>query len=739
MRAVFLAFVLAVPALALPPAAPPPPVALLGLAHAPEGGLLKPGEPPEPLTPYAARRVLRFLGTLAREQDPESSLALALRGYLASRMDPARLDDNEFLKKDAEGRPRLTALGRRVLLDILSAEDGELTAEEEAAAGRRPALAQGGEPGGATLDLAGVGADPAAFDGALHRLGAFDWGALAAPETGSADAVPPALEGFSVDRERGTVRVLVAAGRPAARDRFHARAEEAPAIYEEAGLSAELFDGYGARVVRMVDNLLTVDVPVEAASALGLRLSESGVESRPARLFRAAADAFAGPAAALLGVGLLPVPGGPKLDSSMPGLGIPQMAARGLTGRGALVGIVDSGLDLEHPDLQGRVQEYMDFTGEGQEDVVGHGTHVSGILAGSGAASQGRFAGAAPEAMLKVAKVFGRRGEADEGMILAAMKWMAGGEGAGARADVVNLSLSGPGAPNVDPMSAMANRLAARDGILVVASAGNRGTLGAGSVRAPGNARYALTVSGVTRAGEFPFFPSQGPVRAEDGSDLYNKPDLSAFAGDVDLAKMQRLLLERARRAAEAAGEGGSTDSLPNAASSEQCIYHPGGVIAPRSSLDRDAACALEGDARYRYMSGTSMATPMVAGMGAGIIGRLRELGYDHDLFQVRALLMETASDLGRETEVQGAGLASGERAAEAVLSRVGMGLPVGNVAFALAMRLTSADRRALGAQTRYRMTPLGLLDVRDGRLVNTERGIEEALKAIRAPAVPVS
>ena len=73
------------------------------------------------------------------------------------------------------------------------------------------------------------------------------------------------------------------------------------------------------------------------------------------------------------------------LDVSVPLIETPQVWAKGKLGTGVKVGILDTGCDLQHQDLAGRIQAHTDFTGKGNaQDGNGHGTHVAGIIAGSG-------------------------------------------------------------------------------------------------------------------------------------------------------------------------------------------------------------------------------------------------------------------------------------------------------------------------------------------------------------------
>ncbi len=73
------------------------------------------------------------------------------------------------------------------------------------------------------------------------------------------------------------------------------------------------------------------------------------------------------------------------LDESVPLLHVPPLWGGTLQGSSVRVAIVDMGVDATHPDLLGRIATHADFSGAGERDDVGHGTHVAGIVGGTGA------------------------------------------------------------------------------------------------------------------------------------------------------------------------------------------------------------------------------------------------------------------------------------------------------------------------------------------------------------------
>ncbi|QIQ06280.1 S8 family peptidase [Streptomyces liangshanensis] len=216
-----------------------------------------------------------------------------------------------------------------------------------------------------------------------------------------------------------------------------------------------------------------------------------------------------------------------SLDRSVAQIGAPTAWQAGYDGKGVKIAVLDTGVDETHPDLKGVEIAQKDFSGAGNTvDHVGHGTHVASIAAGSGAKSAGKYKGVAPGAKILDGKVLDDDGWGDESGIIAGMQWAAD-QGA----KVANLSLGDFDAPEVDPLEAAVDKLSADKGILFVVAAGNEGP-GARTVGTPGSAPAALTVGAVDRADKLAPFSSVGP--AADGT---LKPDLTAPGVDIVAAK----------------------------------------------------------------------------------------------------------------------------------------------------------------------------------------------------------
>ncbi|MFF1415454.1 S8 family serine peptidase [Streptomyces sp. NPDC058289] len=271
------------------------------------------------------------------------------------------------------------------------------------------------------------------------------------------------------------------------------------------------------------------------------------------------------------------------LKDSVPLIGAPEAWAAGYTGKGTKVAVLDTGIDVNHPDFAGLIDGTTSFVpGEGVTDVNGHGTHVAGTIVGSGAASGGADKGVAPGADLFVGKVLGGpEGSGQDSWVMAGMQWAAE-----SGADIVNMSL-GNSYPTdgSDPMSQMVDALSAQYGTLFVIAAGNAGPE---SISAPGAAASALTVAATDKQDQLASFSSTGPLAYSGGM----KPDIAAPGVDITAARSQEM-----------------TDG---------------------------------GQGLYRTISGTSMATPHVVGAAA----ILAQQHPDWTGAQLKEHLMSTAKGL---------------------------------------------------------------------------------------------
>ncbi|MDX2644295.1 S8 family serine peptidase [Streptomyces sp. PA03-1a] len=218
------------------------------------------------------------------------------------------------------------------------------------------------------------------------------------------------------------------------------------------------------------------------------------------------------------------------LAESTSQIGAPQAWEAGDTGQGVDVAVLDTGVDAEHPDLAGRIAASQSFVpDEDATDRHGHGTHVASIIAGTGAASDGKEKGVAPGADLHIGKVLSDEGAGEESWVLAGMEWAAVDQ----HADIINMSLGDP-APSdgTDPLSSAVNRLSAETGALFVVAAGNTAT--DHSIGSPAAADAALTVGAVDSSDDLAYFSSRGP-RVDGGL----KPEISAPGVDVLAARSQ--------------------------------------------------------------------------------------------------------------------------------------------------------------------------------------------------------
>ena len=158
------------------------------------------------------------------------------------------------------------------------------------------------------------------------------------------------------------------------------------------------------------------------------------------------------------------------------------------------VAVLDTGI-APHPDFDNRIILFRDFVrGKNRPyDDNGHGTHVAGIIGGSGGLSQGRFQGIAPACGIAALKVLDRRGNGSLKCVLSGIRWLLDHyQEYGIR--IVNISVGA--IPRESGQSSVLIRSVEQlweEGLIVTAAAGNRGP-GKGSVTTPGISRKVITV-----------------------------------------------------------------------------------------------------------------------------------------------------------------------------------------------------------------------------------------------------
>jgi len=147
-------------------------------------------------------------------------------------------------------------------------------------------------------------------------------------------------------------------------------------------------------------------------------------------------------------------------------------------GRGVTIAVVDTGVNLTHPDLAGKLVPGRDLVDgdDAPDDPNGHGTHVAGIAAAATANGIG-VAGAAPQARIMPVRVLAADGSGDEDTIAQGIQWAAAHG-----ADVINLSLGEEGFASRLRRNGVLNgairQVTAQYGTVVVAAAGNEGKAG---------------------------------------------------------------------------------------------------------------------------------------------------------------------------------------------------------------------------------------------------------------------
>jgi len=224
-------------------------------------------------------------------------------------------------------------------------------------------------------------------------------------------------------------------------------------------------------------------------------------------------------------------------------LGIPDVWTSTM-GEGVKVAVLDTGVDQDHPDLKTAIIGTKDFTGDGIEDLNGHGTHCAGVIGAR--LNEVGFVGAAPKSQILVGKVLGNDGRGNLSWIADGIDW-AVDQGT----HIISMSLGGPGSSH---RLYQAIHTALAKGLFVICAAGNEGSLFQNSIGYPGRYGGVITVAAHDRNG--------------------NRSGFSSRGGEID-------------------------------------------VMAPGSNI-----WSTYKDGGYAELSGTSMATPFVAGLAALIVSK---------------------------------------------------------------------------------------------------------------------
>ncbi len=285
-----------------------------------------------------------------------------------------------------------------------------------------------------------------------------------------------------------------------------------------------------------------------------------------------------------------------------------------LTGEGIKIAIIDTGVDYTHPDLgnctseeflEGNCEKVIggyDFINYDEDpiDDQGHGTHVAATAAGNG---EGGLKGVAPNAKVLSYKVLSSEGFGNNAGVIAGIEQAVIGG-----ADILSLSLGGWGDPD-DPGSQAVDS-AVLSGKVVVVAAGNSGP-SEQTIGSPGTARKVITVgatNNINKEDRVAGFSSRGPVIWKDGEGnkkIINKPDILAPGVNI--------------------------------------------CAAQYDSAWEDSQCL---DEKHTSISGTSMATPHVA----GVIALLKQKHPDWTPEEIKASIKGTAIDLDYSAIKQGAG-----------------------------------------------------------------------------------
>ncbi len=279
------------------------------------------------------------------------------------------------------------------------------------------------------------------------------------------------------------------------------------------------------------------------------------------------------------------------------------------------IAVLDSGIS-RHPDLEGKCMIFKDFVNDQKEpyDDYGHGTHVCGILCGSGEASRGKYRGIIPNSRLVVGKVLDARGDGRADVMLQGLEWILENS---RQYDIRLLNISvGIGSLKDKQKTRRLREMIEclwDEGVVVICAAGNKGPA-EGSIS---------DIGGTTKAVIVGCCDDFGGKELKEACELYS-------------------------------GRGRSNDS----------VRKPD-LVAPGTNI---ISCSHEAkwvgnryQNLYKSLSGTSMATAVVTGCAALMLQKEPYLSNE----KVKERLRYTAEDLGKPWNLQGWGMVDLKRLIE--------------------------------------------------------------------------